>query len=223
MLEYIKILEQLPMFEHFQQDEIEKVLECLASYTTTYLKGQSISVYNQTNTIGILLEGSIAVYKDYGQDDLVEVRKLYSPDTFGYIQVYAGTEPENQILITTKSSKVLYLDGKKLIEGNGCKYRTQMNMNMLKQIAYINFNYEVQLEIREIRSLRDKILAFLNIYSNGNNNFNISQNREEMARYLGATRPAVSKVLMELKREGIIDYYKNTFAFKNKGDRDEKI
>ena len=79
-------------------------------------------------------------------------------------------------------------------------YRTKHRLN--KQLNYI-----------QITSLTKRVAIFLLDYSQnaGAHLFTIPFNREEMALYLNATRPSLSKVLAELKRNGIIDYYKNTF------------
>ena len=46
----------------------------------------------------------------------------------------------------------------------------------------------------------------------GNNSFTISLDRAGMADYLAADRSALSAMLGRLKKEGIIEYHKNSFT-----------
>ena len=62
-------------------------------------------------------------------------------------------------------------------------------------------------------TLRRKILSFLNEQADlqGASEFTIPFNRQEMADYLGADRSALSAELSRMKKEGLIDYQKNSF------------
>ena len=62
-------------------------------------------------------------------------------------------------------------------------------------------------------TLREKILTFLSEMPEAASGkpFVIPMNREDMAAYLGANRSAISRELSALKKEGVLDYYKNTF------------
>ncbi len=79
---------------------------------------------------------------------------------------------------------------------------------------------EIFLEITEHisclsrRSIRDKLIRFLKICCDKNHSysFEIKYTREELANYLAVDRSALSRVMGELKSEGIIDFERNRFT-----------
>ena len=70
-----------------------------------------------------------------------------------------------------------------------------------------------RIQILSKLSLREKLTAFFTIAARnaGNKTFSISMNRDDMAAYIGTNRSALSRALAEMKREGILDYYRNSF------------
>jgi CRP-like cAMP-binding protein len=84
---------------------------------------------------------------------------------------------------------------------------------MMNQLASKNLQLHQKLGILSKRTLKEKILAYLNIYASHskNKNFDIPLSRNELADYLNADRAALSRELSKMKEEGIIDYNLNTF------------
>lgn len=207
------------IFNNLSTEEIEIVLECLTAFSKSYKKSDVIYMANDIVTkIGILLSGEITVYKNYLDDELTEVRRILPYETFGQENIYAGLDKSNYTLIASKNAEIMYLNGKKLIDDSSlhCVFRTQMNINMLKFMCETNLKQQNQIELRAVSSLKDRVLTYLKEISNATDDkyFNVELNREQMAKYFGATRPAVSKVLMELKNDGVIDYDNKMFVLK---------
>ena len=67
-------------------------------------------------------------------------------------------------------------------------------------------------------STRDKLMSFLSEQAkNSNDNiFSIPYNRQELADYLSVDRSVMSNELSKLKKEGLLDYHKNSFKLLNK-------
>lgn len=222
---YIGELSQSIIFKNLTEDNISHVLDCLGAYQKDYRKETIIlSEHDIIENIGIIVKGEITVYKTYSTDECMEARKILAFETFGHENVYTGFKESSYTLIATKNTSVIYINGHKLIEHSsiGCAFRSQMNMNMLQHISGMNLNFQNQIELRAITQLKSRILEYLKESAKGEKYFKISHNREEMARYLGASRPSVSTILMELKTEGIIDYHKNMFTFKTNNEINEE-
>ncbi|MBQ2863699.1 MAG: winged helix-turn-helix domain-containing protein, partial [Clostridia bacterium] len=62
---------------------------------------------------------------------------------------------------------------------------------------------------------REKLLTYLTAASKeeGGTSFDIPFDRQELADYLGVDRSGLSVEIGRLKREGVIDCYKNHFDF----------
>ena len=66
------------------------------------------------------------------------------------------------------------------------------------------------------KTTRDKLLSYLSAESlkAKSPSFTIPFNRQQLADYLSVDRSAMSSELGKLKKEGILDYNKNTFLLK---------
>ena len=62
-------------------------------------------------------------------------------------------------------------------------------------------------------SFRGRVMNYLNSVSiqKHANEFNIPFDRQQLADYLNLERTALSKELGKMKRDGLIDFYKNSF------------
>ena len=63
------------------------------------------------------------------------------------------------------------------------------------------------------KTIRGRVMAYLNSVSMQKHarEFNIPFDRQQLADYLNLERTALSKELGKMKRDGLIDYYKNSF------------
>lgn len=211
------MLMKTELFKGFREEEIEIVLRCLKSEVKKYKKGQVILTAGDSVTqVGILISGSIMVYQYDMMEEISQTYTLKINETFGHEEIYSKNTISRCTYLAQSDTEILYIDGIKLTEegAQNCKYRAKMNINMLGHFAKMNTRYHEIIELRNVKSLKKRICLFLyyRIQAHNQKLFYISQNREEMAEYLGATRPAVSNTLRQLKAEGIIDYYKNSFS-----------
>ena len=67
------------------------------------------------------------------------------------------------------------------------------------------------------KKIRDRLLSYLS-YQAGlqkNRYIDIPLNRQQLADYLSLDRSALSKELSKMKKEGLLDYHKNSFVLKD--------
>lgn len=209
------------LFEGIQQEDIEKVLRCLNSEMKKYSKGQQlVSEGDKITRIGMILSGNVMAYKYNQIGEISQVYMLKEGETFGHEEVYSLEGTARGTYFAQSAVEVLYIEGKRLLEpgAQNCKYRVQINMNMLRHFAKMNDIYREMIELRSVKSLKRRVCLFLyhQLQIHHQKTFYICQNREEMAVYLGATRPAVSNTLKQLKEEGVIDFYKNSFSIRDR-------
>ena len=83
--------------------------------------------------------------------------------------------------------------------------------NMLRSIATKAAMLDKKVEILSKRTLREKIMCFLNAHNGNARKFTIPYNREEMARHLSVDRSALSNELGKMRDEGLIWFNRNEF------------
>ncbi len=88
-------------------------------------------------------------------------------------------------------------------------------LSILAQKAYL-LNQKVQM--LSSGSLRQKIAKILLKNCRSDGKVLISMNREEMADFLNAARPSLSRELMKMQEEGLIKIYKKNFLITDKDE-----
>jgi CRP-like cAMP-binding protein len=84
---------------------------------------------------------------------------------------------------------------------------------MLQIVAKKALILNKKVEIFSLKSIRKKISTYLlQQYSIKNSfNFDIPLKRNELAEYLLVSRPSLSRELVNMQKEGIIDFHRNSF------------
>lgn len=218
---YATQLKNVKLFEGMETEEILKVLKCLNAYEKQYTKGSYIYIDGDYfEDIGIILEGKVSVNREYQNGSILNMSVLEKNDTFGEDIVCLSNSTAPYSLIANSKVNILYIKGKKLIapESVKCEYRSRMNLNMLKRMAEYSVYVNRRMKYISILSLKKRVIMFLldRQEESGKEIFSIEFNREEMSDYLNGTRAAISKILSELRKEGLLEYHKATFNLKDK-------
>ena len=97
-----------------------------------------------------------------------------------------------------------------------CAFHHQLIENMVSLIANKNRELMRKVEIVSQRTIREKLLAYLSIQSqiNASRDFEIPLGRVELAEYLCVDRSALTRELVKMKAEKLINYEKNRFQLK---------
>lgn len=225
---YTTKLQNVKLFEGMEQEDILKVLRCLNAYTREYTKGSYIYMQGDSfEDIGIIIEGRVMVNREYQNGSVLTINILEKNDTFGEDVICLSNGHAPYSLMANAKTEILYIKGKKLIDpaSTKCEYRSRVNLNMLQRMAQYSMYVNKRMKYISILSLKKRVIAFLLDYQEETNEdkFSIGMNREEMADYLNATRSALSRILIELKNEELVEYHKDTFLLKDREALIEKL
>lgn len=200
--------------------EITTLLLQLSTTVSSYKQGSYIYMQNQDFTkISILLKGKVMCSRTCLCSNIALTHVLKAYESFGEDLVCAGYPHLPYDVIALENTTLLLIEVKDLLllRQPYSPYINKFLINLLALIAQRNLISNEQIEYTRIPSLKRRVAAFLlNQYEQtGQLLFTTSLSRCEMASYLSVTRPALSKVLSELKKEEIIDYYKDSFKIQN--------
>lgn len=218
---YAALLKSVKLFDGMGTEEILKVLRCLKAYTREYTKGNYIYIQgNSFDEIGIILEGRVMVSREHQNGSALTINILEKNDTFGEDIVCLNDSHAPYSLIANAKTTILYIKGNRLIEPEStrCEYRSRVNLNMLKRMAEYSMYVNKRMKYISMLSLKKRIITLLLDYQEelGTDKFSIGMNREEMADYLNGTRVSISRILIDLKREDLIEYHKDIFIIKDR-------
>ena len=84
---------------------------------------------------------------------------------------------------------------------------------MMIMVAQKNMQLMEKIDVTSKKTLREKILTYLSLLAQhkGSTYIEVPLGRVELADYLCADRSALTRELSNMKRDGLLDYDKNTF------------
>ena len=163
---------------------------------------------------GAVLTGQLHVVReDYdGNRSLIAV--LTPGEVFAESLCYAGVQESPVTVIADQDSTILLFKFERILQSctNCCPFHRKLIGNMLGIIAEKNIRLQIKMEILSSRSIRARMLRYIESFTtNKGREITIPLNREELANFLCVERSALSHELMKMKKDGLIDYKKNTF------------
>ncbi len=213
MDKYIAIIKKSSLFHNFSDEEILKVLYNTNAKVASYKKGENIYRANdKIYEFGIMLSGKGIIQKVDFEGNMNILSTINPTELFAEGFVYAGMPKILVNVVSEEDSEVLFIHKNEIVNLEMSLYR-KLNENMLsvlaRKLVYLNKKVDVLTKI----SIREKILTYLNTFHDFNENkiVELPYNREQLADFLCVNRPSLSRELSAMKKEGIIDFHKNTF------------
>ena len=189
---------------------------CICPKITSYKKKEYVTIAeNRFTGIGIVLEGEVIVTKENAAGNRVIMAKLKEGDIFGEMMAFSGYDKWAATVVASTDCTVIFLPPEKIVGNcsNICRGHKLLIQNMLSLISKKALGLNRKVEYLVIKSIRRKISVYLLEQYNktGRFTFIVPLKRNELAEFLNVSRPSLSREIIKMKEEGIIDFYRSTF------------
>ncbi len=217
MVENIKDCERIHLFRDISREEIEKMFRCSKTVERSFEDGSYVFRKGETpKNLFLILEGSVMISKDFasGKRDVLFV--VGQGDVFGEMYLFADARTYWYDAIAQGKVKLLEIPWEFFycFCSNACEHHRMITKNMLEIQSEKNFAMTRKLHLLSGTTLRERIALWLNEQvddnSAGTHIVRLAMNREELADYLGTTRPSLSRELMKMQQEQLIETDRNT-------------
>ncbi|MCL2318507.1 MAG: Crp/Fnr family transcriptional regulator, partial [Treponema sp.] len=166
---------------------------------------------------GIVLSGLLHILREDYDGNRSIITPIVQGESFAEVLSCAGISESPVTVITAADSAVMLLRFSRILDvcTGSCSFHKQLITNMLRLIAGKNLFLQNRIEILSLKSVRARVMIYLESFiPEQGRNIKIPFNREEMADFLGVERSALSHELAKMKKDGLIDYRKNSFKLK---------
>lgn len=204
------------LFYGIGTSEIEAMLNCLSAVKRTFEKGEFVwRAGDHITNMGLVLTGSVHVIEEDFWGNRTILAESSEGQMFGDAYACMPSVELGISVIAAGKSEILFLDVQKVITvcTSACEFHTRLIRNLLSVLADKNLMLTQKIKHMAKRSTREKLLSYLSEESlkQKNARFEIPFNRQQLADYLCVDRSAMSSELCKLKKEGILDFQKNSF------------
>jgi CRP-like cAMP-binding protein len=206
------------LFKDMNSEDLSNFLNMSNYIIKKYPKGNVIVIEgSECEELGILLEGLLEVQTLYPSGKLLTFAQLKPVETFGEAILFSKMNKFPATIGAIKDSKIMFLKKENLINCLTNCHKFMENFLELLSNKLLILNKKVKM--LSLESIRKKIENFLmeEYKKQGSNIIKVSLSRKEMAEHMGIQRPSLSRELIKMRKEGIIEFDKKVIIIKDIG------
>lgn len=200
-------LKDIILFRNLTEEELNKSMVCSKSRIMEFHKGEYIYCQGEVPRMlyfvlkGTVLEGYMNAAGRLGHADYIrEGESFGSVELFLEHKAYANfARAEQGVQVLAVSRHFFYGSC-----ARNCSHHNKIVYNMLKIFAEEAEKEQEKLQLLTIGTLRQRTAAYLMRQSRGKKDIQLTMNRDELAAYLNATRPSLSRVLAAMQQKNIL-------------------
>jgi len=216
MIDYIEDLTQTKMFSGIAPEEIAALLGCIHAKFVEYSKGEFIVEEGHDITdFSVMLSGHGRSIKWDAADRVVIITLLEKGSEIG-VMLAASMERKSSVSVQAQDDvSILSISYDRLLARcpKACPKHERLLRNYINSVAEKGLVLHERINCLLKPTVRDKVMTYLLWVSREQQKrtFSIPMNRNAMAEYLNIERSALSRELSYMKRDGLIDYHRNSF------------
>lgn len=214
-----------PLFAGLSADEIADCLTRCQAVTTPYHREQVIFRPGDTpDRLLILLEGGVRVcgYAPSGERRVIASFDR-AGELFGEVFLFLPDTPYEHFAEAVSPARVLGLPRDFILRTDGCGYHARLVANVLAIFAQKAYFLNQRVQVLSCATLRQKLARLLLRSAGPDDRAVLGMNREELADFLGAARPSVSRELSHMQRDGLIECTRSSIRLANRAALEELV
>lgn len=220
MEQWIDVLSGTRLFKGIDRSAVQNLLSCMDASLTFHKKGHLVIRAGETVTsFGILLSGGGQAFKEDLDGRPVIISLLTPGSEIGVMLAACPGRKSPVSVLACQDSVLLSVPFSSLTAGcqKACVYHDRLLSNYMWIVAEKGLMLHERIDCLLKSTVREKIMTYLLRFSQGNSgSFDLPLDRAAMAEYLHVDRSALSRELSRMKKEGLIDFYKNSFRILKK-------
>lgn len=216
MLEsYLTALLKCKLFKNIDKIELDALLACLKPVIHCIPKNSfAVRSGDRLDGLGIILEGEASIYKESISGNRLLIKNISVGEMFGEIAVFAGQDEWPALVQAITPLTICFLPKDKIIGqcANACGWHTIMVKNMLSLISQRALLLSKKMEYISIKTMRSKLCTYIfeQYLKSKALTLVLPMNRLQLADFLNASRPSMSRELSRMRDEKIIDFHLST-------------
>lgn len=215
MQELMKNLDS-PLFEGIEPENRVAMLGCTGYHIGVFQKGDIVAFEDENiRHIGIVISGGVDMVKEDIWGNKTMLVRTGKNEVFGETFACGSDNLSVVSFVVSEPAQILFMPFDRVMRScsMACQFHHKLIENMVRVIANKNRDLIRKVEAVSKRSIREKLLAYLSVQAQTQNSryFEIPLGRVELAEYLCVDRSALTRELVKMKEDGLIDYDRNCF------------
>lgn len=215
MDEFLDILQKSLLFQQVTPHEIKEILKEASANLVAYPPDAIIAGEGENcASLGIVLAGKIEIQKIYSSGKTVTMAQFREGNIFGEAIIFSQQHLYPGTVVSRSTVKILFLHKTTVISLCGKYPLILESFMMLLSERILMLNKKIK-EL-SLGTIRQKICHFLLEEHKKQNSLMIKLpfSKEALAEHMGIQRPSLSRELIKMREEGLIDFQKKYISIK---------
>lgn len=205
-----------PLFDGIDPGDRMAMLNCTGYHISAFRKGEIVAFENENiKHVGIVISGTVDMIKEDIWGNKTMLVRIREQEVFGETFACGSDNLSVVTFQVLEDAQILFIPFDRVMRSctMACQFHHRLIENMVRVIADKNRDLMRKVEAVSKRSIREKLLAYLSVQAQtrGTRYFEIPLGRVELAEYLCVDRSAMTRELVKMKEDGLIDYDRNCF------------
>lgn len=199
---------QSKLFKMMDQSEIKEILDSFHILKKDFEKDQVIVLEgDECSFIGLILSGMIEVKKSSVSGKEYTITTLTQGDTFGEAVIFSSANTFPATIVSKTKTEIIFIPKHAIIEM--CKKNEKFLYNFLNLLSDRILLLNTKLKENTLSTLRQKICNFLieEYKKQKTTKLKLNFTKQELAKIFNVQRPSLSRELIKMKEEGLIDFW----------------
>lgn len=210
MKKYIVQLAKCVLFRGLEQDEILNILEKINYRIVSYNKGDIIAIEgDECNNLGVILKGTIEIQKIFPSGQVTTINNFHEGNVFGESLVFTDRHTYPATISAMEYAEIIFIERADIIKL--AMLNATVLTNFVRLLSHRILMLNDRLSNLSQDTIRKKIVNFLLSEYRKQQSLIISvpYSRKKMAELLNVPRPSLSRELIKMKDDNLIDFDKS--------------
>ena len=211
-------LREFTLFAGMDDETLRAALRVLRAESAAFRRGALVHAPGTPmERFGLVLGGMVQVCVDDIEGNRMIMAEVVPGVSFGESLCFLGVRESPVYVSAAEDSRILWLSTDVLSSAEPDAFLADLHRRFTAVLAAKNLSMNNRVQVLSKLSLRAKLTAYFTelAAAQGSGVIRLPMNREDMAAYIGANRSALSRELARMKKEGLIDYRRETVKIMN--------
>lgn len=212
----LEVLKKCVLFKELSTAEIDSLLKETRYNINKYKKDETIVIEeSKCTSLGIILVGNVEVQKIFPSGKIITLNRFKSGNIFGEALVFSGNNVYPSTIVSIDNTEIMFVQKHDIIRL--CKKSDIFLNNFMTVLSDRILMLSKKIRNLSYETIRKKLSIFLlEEYRKQKNIFlTFPYSRKKMAEILDVPRPSLSRELIKMREDGIIDFDKNVIKVVN--------
>lgn len=199
------------IFKNIDETNIKSILDKINYKIIKYSKDETIAIEeDECSSLGIIIKGKVQIQKMFLSGKIVTIDTLEKGNIFGEVIIFSNTSKYPATIMSANETTVMFIAKEEILKLCSGNMRFLNNFMNLLSNKILMLNKKVK--NLSYQTIRQKITKYILEESNKQSSLiiNLNVSRKDMADHLGIPRPSLSRELINMKEDNLIDFHKKT-------------